>query len=64
MTEELRKEIEEARKIRHQAERETEEMAEATRNDFVPMWKRLGIRRIQNSFGEEYEISLQVRGNK
>lgn len=64
MTEELRKEIEEARKIRHQAERETEEMAEATKNDFVPMWKRLGIRRIQNSFGEEYEISLQVRGNK
>lgn len=64
MSEEIEREIAEAREMRAKAERETRKLVAEKEQVLKPMWERLGIRRVQNSFGEEYEISLQVRGTK
>lgn len=51
-----------AREQRERAERETAELIEQRDQELAPLWRRLAFRRIENSFGRDYTITLEPRG--
>lgn len=56
--------IELARKMRRDAQDAIESIRVERVEEMLPLWERLRQRRVQNSFGEEYELSLTPRGTR
>lgn len=57
----ISQEIRQARAARSRATRDKRE-AQAERKAMTPLWEQLTERRLVNSIGEEYEISLKPKG--
>lgn len=61
LPDDIRADIDAARAQRERAERETRALVRRRDREYVPMWERIGLRRIENSIGEEYLLSLELR---
>lgn len=57
---ELREQIAQARTVREDALKQLGEVRE-TRQQLVPLWERLGLTPVQDSFGLEFELALVPR---
>lgn len=57
----IRAEVLEARAAKDRAEREMKQTMVKREREYAPRWERINLRRIANSLGEEYTLSLTPR---
>ncbi len=58
LPDDIRSEVLEARAAKARAEREMRQTIVKREREYAPRWERINLRRIANSLGEEYTISL------